>query len=148
MSKDEATTDTTTEVLRRGEVKYKKLLRIEKYDTEAVDELVEALNEITQLESQLKALKSLVNENDDLHQFVWRQGTGEVLALHNVEDGHLVNIMLHILRRNDPISKAIRSEAMKRGIQVPMALDVWDNESLEWAEAAKQLGAIDRRDII
>lgn len=140
MAKAKKTTDETTIVTKRP-MKYEKLLRVEKYDTDVVDELVEALNEITKLKALTTQLQTLVDENADLHQFVWRKGDGEAIALHNIDDEHLANIMVHLIRTGRSISKAFRGEALKRGLEIPNSINVWGND------ADKKLLAEDRRDV-
>lgn len=122
---------------------YKKLLGTVDYDHDAAEELAEALNEITTLEQRIGMLKGLVNENEDLHQFVWRTAEGRVIALHKLEDDHLVNIMLHLLRRGEAINKGIRSEAVSRGLTVPQVVPI------DWDEPApRRVGSGERADII
>lgn len=104
-----------------SENKYSKLDKSIDYDEEAVEQLAAALNEVTELERKVADLKELINENKELHQFVWRTAENEVLALHKIEDDHLNNILAHQVRVGRPISKAIRSEARKRGLLVPVA---------------------------
>lgn len=126
------------------QAKYSKLLGKVEYDHEAAEQLAAALNEIAELESQVTQLKQVVNENEELHQFVWRAGNGEVIALHKLDDDHLNNIMLHLLRRGDAIPRAIRGEAMTRGLVIPRSVPVdWDDG------IARRINAkIDREDIL
>lgn len=126
--------------------KYAKLLGKVDYDHEAAEQLAAALNEITELESRANQLKQIVKENEELHQFVWRTAGNEVIALHNVEDDHLENIMLHLLRTGRPIPRAIRGEAISRNLTIPATVPLdWDDEtSRRYIEAVKA----DREDLI
>lgn len=129
MAKKETTT-TTTSVDGK---KYSRLMGAIDYDHEAVEELAEALNEIDQLNLRVNQLKQLVTENPDLQPFVWRtanSGTG-VIALHKIENEHLSNIMMHLLRGGRSIPKGIRGEAMKRGITVPASIPIDWNDITE-----------------
>ena len=118
--------------------KYTKLLGAVDYDHEAAEELAEALNEIDNLERRVTELKQLVQENEELHQFVWRTAPGKVIALHNIDDEHLSNIMLHLLRNNRAINRAIRGEAMKRSLVIPRVVDIdWGKNDLAVIEAGE-----------
>jgi hypothetical protein len=98
---------------------YKKLNKVEDYDREATEELAEALNEIVELERRTDQLRELVNENEALHPFVWRTAENVSIAVHKLEDDHLRNILQHLVNHSRPISKAIRSEARSRFIDIP-----------------------------
>lgn len=114
--------------------KYAKLAGKVEYDHEAAEQLADALNEIATLEQKVNQLRQLVNENTELHQFVWRSNDG-VLALHNIGDDHLGNIMLHLLRERKAIPRAIRGEAMHRGIVIPAIIPIgWQDDELERAD--------------
>lgn len=111
--------------------KYSKLLGKVDYDKEAAEQLAEALNEISSLEQRITQLKQVVNENEELHAFVWRTADNKTIAIHDIEDDHLSNIMMHLLRTGRPISRAIRGEAMSRDLTIPATVPVdWhDTES-------------------
>ena len=98
---------------------YKKLNKVANYDKEAAEELADALNELATLEARAKYLRDLVNENPELHHFVWRTGANQSIALHKIEDSHLVNIMTHLLATDRTISREIRAEAMSRSLTIP-----------------------------
>jgi hypothetical protein len=120
--------------------KYSKLLGTVDYDHDAAEELAAALNEIEELTQRTNALKSLVNENKELHDFIWRTNENISLALHQIEDAHLVNIMMHLIRNGRAISKAIRSEAIRRGIVVPQHVPV------DWEDDDRMMEISDRSD--
>jgi hypothetical protein len=110
----------------------------------AAEQLAEALNEITDLERRAGQLKQIVEENEELHQFVWRTSSGESVALHKLDDDHMNNIMLHLLRTGRPIPRAIRGEAISRDLVIPATVPIdWDE-----TETMKRLSArLDRSDI-
>ena len=129
--------------------KYAKLLGKVDYDHEAAEQLAEALNEITELEQRANQLKQIVKENDELHQFVWRTGDGAVIAMHNIENDHLSNIMLHLLRSGRPIPRAIRGEAISRELVIPVSVPIdWNDEAQEYAKMRRLNAAIDREDLL
>ena len=110
---------------------YHKLNKVSDYDHEAAEELAEALNEINQNNERNRTLRALVDENSDLHPFVWQTAEGVVIPLHKIEDDHLANIMAHILERGQQIPKSIRSEAVSRNIAIPAKkASVWDRAKL------------------
>lgn len=107
--------------------KYSKLLGKVDYDHEAVEQLAEALNEITQLKARAAQLEQIVKENGELHQFVWRTQENVTIPIHKIEDDHLSNIMLYLLRSGRAIPRAIRGEAIGRGLTIPATVPVdWD----------------------
>lgn len=98
---------------------YKKLEQAASYDHDLVEELAAAMTEIIQLEGRKAYLQDLVNDHKDLHQFIWGTAEGELLPHHKIEDDHLKNIMLYCLQRHRPIPKNLRSEALRRGFEIP-----------------------------
>lgn len=130
---DKSTTTTTTTDASAGDwgaesvKKYAKLAGKVDYDHEAAEQLADALNEIAELDLKVSQLKQLVKENEELHQFVWRSQDG-VVALHNIGNDHLGNIMMHLLRAGKAIPRAIRGEAMHRGVVIPTTVPIsWDD---------------------
>lgn len=123
--------------------KYAKLIGKVDYDHEAVDQLAEALNEIRLIEGHAAQLRQIVDENKELHQFVWRTAEGVTIALHNIENDHLSNIMLHLLQTGRAIPRAIRGEAIQRGLTIPVSSPFDARE----AAVAKLLGMRDREDV-
>jgi hypothetical protein len=123
--------------------KYAKLLGKVDYDHEAAEQLADALNEIADLERRAGQLRQIVEENEELHQFVWRTAGGESVALHKIDDDHMNNIMLHLLRTGRPIPRAIRGEAISRDLVIPATVPIdWDDDT------TKRLNArLDRSDI-
>lgn len=112
--------------------KYSKLLGTVDYDHEAAEQLAEALNEIESLGRRMTQLRQVVNENEELHQFVWRTGNNETIAIHKLDDDHLNNIMMHLLRTSRSIPRAIRGEAMKRNLTIPATVPVdWDDPVID-----------------
>lgn len=141
-TKDWAETTTTTTV-DAGAKKYSKLLGKVDYDHEAAEQLAEALNEIEEHERVANQLKQIVNENEELHQFVWRTADGKAIPLHKLENDHLENIMLHMLRWGKPIPRAIRGEAISRSLTIPASVPVdWDDKP------RRRLTAMDREDVL
>lgn len=108
---------------------YKKLDKTATVDNEAVSELAAALNELKIIEDRATFLRELVEDNDELHGFVWTTLDGRVMALHEIEDSHLANIMRNLNRRGVKINKQIIAEARKRKILVPEAARCWQLEA-------------------
>lgn len=128
--------------------KYAKLAGKVDYDHEAAEQLADALNEIADLELRVNQLKQLVDENEELHQFVWRSADG-VVALHNIGDDHLGNIMMLLLRDGRAIPRAIRGEAMHRGIVIPAKVPIsWNADDLKSIRANRLRASSDREDVI
>jgi hypothetical protein len=112
--------------------KYGKLLSTADYDHEAAEQLADVINEIASLDGRINQLKQLVSENQELLDFVWRTAAGQTLALHQVDDEHLSNIMMHIIRRKAAVPRAIRGEAMRRNLVIPARVPVdWNDDTDE-----------------
>lgn len=103
---------------------YKKLNKYEEYDKDAAEELAEALTEMHTLGKRLNYLRELVNENPELHTFVWTTAAGESIAIHKIEDDHFKNILQHLVNNNRSISKSLKAEARRRGIEIPEGYQV------------------------
>lgn len=109
--------------------KYAKLLGTVDYDKEAAEQLADAINEIVELRQRADQLEQIVHENDELKQFIWRTAEGQAIAIHNIDNDHLQNIMLHLLRTGRPINRGIRGEAMRRNLTIPAHVPVdWDDD--------------------
>jgi hypothetical protein len=112
--------------------KYAKLLGKIDYDHEAVEQLADMCNEIEGMRRRSAQLDQIVKENEELHQFLWRQADGMTVAIHNLDDDHLTNVMLHLLRSGRAIPRAIRGEAVQRGLTVPATVPVdWSQQHRE-----------------
>lgn len=155
MTKAKSTTTTTTVVPATdgwgadSQQKYAKLAGAVEYDHEAAEQLASALNEIVELELKSEQLKQLVKENEELHQFVWRTADNITVALHNIGNDHLGNIMLHLLRAGRAIPRAIRGEAIKRGIVIPAVVPVgWTEDDLEYSAQRRIALSTDRKDVV
>lgn len=132
-----------TEKTDKTSKKYAKLLGKVDYDHEAAEQLAEALNEITDLERRAGQLKQIVEENEELHQFVWRTADGVSVPLHKIDDDHMSNIMLHLLRSGRPIPRAIRGEAISRDLVIPATVPIdWDDDNVRRLNAR-----LDRSDV-
>jgi len=51
--------------------------------------LADALNEIRELKQRTSQLEQIVQENEDLHQFVWFTADGTTLPIHKIDDDHM-----------------------------------------------------------
>lgn len=98
---------------------YKKLNKYEEYDKEAAEELAEALTEIHTLGKRVAQLRELVNENPELHTFVWTTSDGKSFAIHAIEEEHFKNILQHLVNNGRSIGKSLRAEARRRKLEIP-----------------------------
>lgn len=103
-----------------NKTKYGKLMSAVEYDHEAAEQLADAMNEVRRLEQAANQLRQIIDDNPELKQYVWTTAKGESIALQNIEDDHLVNIMQHILEHGGTISRSIRGEAIRRDLVVPV----------------------------
>ena len=100
---------------------YNKLDKYQTYDKEAAEELATALNELVELKARTAFLEDLIAESSDLSPFVWTTLEGKTIALHDIDDDHLKNILAHLARNGRTIGKAIQAEATRRGFTIPTA---------------------------
>jgi hypothetical protein len=95
------------------------LNRDEVYDHAIAEELAQAMEERNTLAARVIQLNEIIDENEDLKQFVWTTAQGKSIAIHNIEDDHLKNILQHIFERGGDISKSLKAEARRRNIVIP-----------------------------
>lgn len=101
--------------------KYEGLHKTYDYDKEKATLLAEAMTERNLLKKRIAELDALADDNTDLHQFMWTTREGTVLALHDIKDDHLQNILTHIVAHGGSISPTIKAEAVSRGLDIPEA---------------------------
>ena len=99
---------------------YKKLDKADNYDSEAATELAEALNEAREVNARLNYLHEIINDNRELHAFIWTTAAGKAIAFRDIEDDHFVNILQHIVTGGRTISKNLKAEARRRGVDLPL----------------------------
>lgn len=95
---------------------YSDLHKTYDYDKKRATRLAEAMTEVKTLTDRLAYLQSILKDNNDLEAFLWRTYDGEVIALHDIEDSHLKNIIGHITRNGGIVKPEIVAEARSRGI--------------------------------
>lgn len=117
---------------------YTLLNKVNDYDHDVANEVVEAMNEIAILQGRVQYLQNLVNEHKKYQKFVWKTVEGVHIAFHNLTDDHLLNIIKHLQGQGRTISKELRNEANTRGFAVS---DTYRGDGrmdlLEW-QAAEQ----------
>lgn len=95
---------------------YSDLHKTYDYDKAKATRLAEAMTEVKTLTDRLAYLQSILKDNNDLEAFLWRTYEGEVIALHDIEDSHLKNIIGHVTRNGGTVKPEIIAEARSRGI--------------------------------
>lgn len=95
---------------------YSDLYKTYDYDKVKATRLAEAMTEVTTLEKRLQYLKNILNENVGLGSFLWKTEEGTVIALHDIEDSHLKNILGYITRKGAIVKPEILAEARSRGL--------------------------------
>lgn len=86
------------------------------YDKTKATLLAELANETTKLQARLEYLQTIAKENAGLEKFLWKTGEGEVIALHDIKDEHLKNIIGHVTGSARELSPQLVAEARSRGI--------------------------------
>ena len=86
------------------------------YDKTKASLLAELANETTKLQARLTYLQTIAKENAGLEKFLWKTGEGEVIALHDLKDEHLKNIIGHVTSSARELSPQLVAEARSRGI--------------------------------
>lgn len=98
---------------------YKKLQPTNNYDHEVAEEYAEAVNEMRELEARQRTLEVLLRENSEVSRFIWTTAEGTAIAIHKIEDDHLMNIMTYLLANSRDMPKEIVAEATSRGMTIP-----------------------------
>lgn len=99
--------------------KYSKLDKTPEYDKEAAEQLAAAYNEVNELQARIAQLNDLIAENPELRVFVWHTAEGKAIAVHDLEDDHLANILRWQVGRGQSINAGLRGEARKRKMLIP-----------------------------
>jgi hypothetical protein len=126
-SQAKTTTEKTTAVAKAGDwgdlpKEYKLLNKVNEYDHDVVDELAEAMNEISMLQGRINTLQMLIDEHKKYHKFIWKTAEGICMPFHKIGTDHLSNILLHISGNGRTISKELRAEALSRGLSIPVTV--------------------------
>ena len=95
---------------------YSDLHKTYDYDKKKATRLAEAMTEVKTLTDRLAYLQNILKDNSELEAFLWRTYDGEVIALHDIEDDHLKNIIGHITKHGKTVKPEIIAEARSRGI--------------------------------
>lgn len=99
--------------------KYDGLNKTYDYSKDKATLLAEAMTERIELQKRMKYLEELAKDNSDLTAFLWTTLEGKCIALHDIEDDHLKNILKHIVNHGGTISPQIKAEATGRGFEIP-----------------------------
>lgn len=77
-------------------MEYKLLDRKPEQDIEVLREYAKARTELTALNKRVEYLEDLVDENDELRDYIWTTQEGESKPIQDLEDDHLRNIVSHL----------------------------------------------------
>ena len=98
---------------------YKELNKTFEFDKEKATILAEAMTEKIMLEKRTRYLEQLLLQNKKISKFLWTTYEGKVIAIHDIKDDHLKNILNHIVSLGGTISPQIKAEAVSRGFEIP-----------------------------
>ena len=101
--------------------KYKTYSNLESNDKniDLVREMAEVANEVQELQARLAYLKSLLDSNNNLNKYLWKTTKGKILAIADITDDHLQNIVKYNVKRGTTLSTQITIELKKRGLAIP-----------------------------
>lgn len=97
---------------------YKLLTKQEDYDLPTVKELASAMNELAQMEQRRAHLEDLIRINGKLKKHIWRDKSGFAIALADLKDDHLKNIVNYVKRRGDVVPPNVMREINQRNINL------------------------------
>lgn len=97
---------------------YADLRKTFNYDKQRATRLAQAMTEAAELNKRVRQLNKILEDNRELQPFLWRTANDKVLALHDIEDDHLKNIIGHITRNGGLPTEQLTAEAESRGIDV------------------------------
>lgn len=101
--------------------RYENLEKID-YDQDKARELAQVANEIRTLEIRLGYLKQLAHRHEDLSPYLWRDQTGKVTAICDLEDDHLKNIVVYQQKNRGIVSSNIANEYLRRFGELPAGI--------------------------
>lgn len=89
------------------------------YDKTLVENLTNVYNEMSALEKEFKEKKDLAKNFDEYMKYIWKQKDGIYVAIHNIEDSHLLNIYAMIKAKSyrHPQTKTILTEIYRRNLK-------------------------------
>jgi len=95
---------------------YDKLVSAVVLDEEKLSQFARAKNELAAMEERVEELNEIIEDNEELEEFVWRDSLGIHTAIHDLDGNHLKNIVRNLPRLN--VSKktknALKAEFKKR----------------------------------
>ena len=97
---------------------YSKLEEKFDYDKEQATELAEAMTELVQVERRAEYLRNVVKRHGKLKKFLHGTAEGQVIAVHDLGDDHLQNIIRKFEREDREISPQLKAEARSRSLAV------------------------------
>ena len=97
---------------------YKLLDKTDLENLEVIREYAEARTELKALELRSDFLQELIDENDGLRGSVWTTQGGKCIAISDLDDDHLKNIIIH-LRERGAYNARIVKEYQKRFKEMP-----------------------------
>ena len=97
---------------------YGLLNKQEDYDLPTVKELAAAMNELAQMEQRRSYLEDLIRINGKLKKHIWKDKNGFAIALADLQDDHIKNIVGFLKRRGDDVPQNVMREINRRGIDL------------------------------
>ena len=98
--------------------KYELLEEKFEYDKPAATQLAEAITELLTIERRAVYLRGVTKRHTKLKRFIWGTKEGEAIALHDITDSHLTNILDYLPKQGRTPSKEMLAEARSRGMVV------------------------------
>lgn len=98
---------------------YKALEKSNDYDHVKAEEYAEAVMELRSLQNRREYLEQLIEDHDELREYMWTTAEGVTKPLHLIDDDHLENIMKHLIENRRRIPDQIKAEARSRNLEVP-----------------------------
>jgi hypothetical protein len=96
--------------------RYDKLEEKFEYDKEVATELAAAMTELINVARRGEYLKDVIKRHGKLKKFLWSTESGTVIALHDIEDDHLKNILAYLDKHDREASPQLKAEARSRGL--------------------------------
>lgn len=86
------------------------------YDHDAATQLAEATTELVAIQRRARYLRDIIKRHGKLRRFLWGTAEGRVIAMHDLDDSHLANILTYLPAQGREPSRELLAEVRSRGL--------------------------------
>lgn len=89
-------------------------MEVEDFDHDKARQLAQLIEEEEALNKRLDFLWSIKKSHSKLNKYLWRTFDGRVMLIHDMDDNHLKNAIIYLMKKGRKISPVLRAEYNKR----------------------------------